>query len=63
MDIHPKQRQIGYLMIYDVIQSLFVLIEKLAFFNKQLWGFIISLILLIQEWLALIRFMFLANAV
>ena len=30
-------------MIYDVIYSLVVLIEKLSFFNKQLWGFIISL--------------------
>ena len=30
-------------MIYDVISSLVVLIEKLAFFNKQLEGFIISL--------------------
>ena len=30
-------------MIY-VIYSLLVLIEKLAFFNKQLQGFIISLI-------------------
>ena len=33
---HPKQQQIGYLMIYDVIYTLLVLIEKLAFFNKQL---------------------------
>ena len=32
----PKQQQIGCLMIYDVIYSLLVLIEKLAFFNKQL---------------------------
>ena len=31
-------------MIHDVIYSLLVLIEKLAFFNKQLQGFIISLI-------------------
>ena len=31
-------------MIYDVIYVLLVLIEKLAFFNKQLQGFIISLI-------------------
>ena len=31
-------------MIYDVIQSLVVLIEKLGFFNKQLYqGFIVSL--------------------
>ena len=30
-------------MIYDVISSLFVLIKKLAFFNKQLQGFIITL--------------------
>ena len=30
-------------MIYDVICSLLVLIEKLAFFKKQLKGFIISL--------------------
>ena len=29
-------------MIYDVIYSLVVLIEKLPFFNKQLLGFIIS---------------------
>ena len=32
-------------MIYDVIFSMLVLIEKFAFFNKQLQGFIISLIL------------------
>ena len=31
-------------MTYDIIGSLLVLIEKLAFFIKQLWGFIISLI-------------------
>ena len=30
-------------MINDVIYSLLVLIEKLAFSNKQLYGFIISL--------------------
>ena len=30
-------------MIYDVIYSLLVLIEKLEFFSKQLQGFIISL--------------------
>ena len=30
-------------MIYDVIQSLVVLIKKLTFFNKQLKGFTISL--------------------
>ena len=40
---HPEQQQIGYLVIYDVISSLFVLIEKLVFFNKQLQGFVISL--------------------
>ena len=28
---HPKQQQIGYLMIYEVIYLLLVLIEKLAF--------------------------------
>ena len=28
---HPKQQKIGYLMIYDVIYSLLVLNEKLAF--------------------------------
>ena len=33
---HSKQRQIGYLMIYDVMQSSVVLTEKLALFNKQL---------------------------
>ena len=33
---HSKQSQIGYLMIYDVIQSWVVLTEKLAFLNKQL---------------------------
>ena len=33
---HPKQQQIDYLMIYDVIYSLLVLVEKLAFFNKHL---------------------------
>ena len=27
-------------MIYDAIYSLLVLTEKLAFFNKQLYGFI-----------------------
>ena len=31
---HSKQQQIGYLMIYDVIYSLLVLTEKLAFFNS-----------------------------
>ena len=30
-------------MIYDVIYSFLVLIEKMALFNKQLYGFIISL--------------------
>ena len=30
-------------MIYDVIYTLFVLIEKLAFSNKQLQCFIMSL--------------------
>ena len=30
-------------MMYDVIYSLLILIEKLAFFKKQLQGFIISL--------------------
>ena len=40
---HPKQQKTGYLMIYDVIYSFLVLIEKLAFFNKQLQEFIISL--------------------
>ena len=33
---HPKQQLIGYLIIYDVICSLLLLIEKLAFFSKQL---------------------------
>ena len=33
-------------MIFDVIYSLLVLTEKLAFFNKQLQGFIISLSLI-----------------
>ena len=32
-------------MIHDVIYSLLVLIEKLAFFNKELHGFIIYLTL------------------
>ena len=31
------------MMLYDVTYPLVVLIEKLAFFNKQLEGFIISL--------------------
>ena len=31
-------------MIYDVIQLLLVLIEKLVFFSKPLQGFIVSLI-------------------
>ena len=31
-----KTTIIGYLTVYDVIRSLLVLIEKLAFFNKQL---------------------------
>ena len=30
-----KITKIGYLMIYDVIYSLLVLIEELAFFNKH----------------------------
>ena len=33
---HPKLEENGYLMIYDAIYSLLVLIEKLTFFNKQL---------------------------
>ena len=33
---HPEQQKIVYLIIYDVINSLLVLIEKLAIFNKQL---------------------------
>ena len=32
---YPKQKQIGYLMTYDVIYLL-LLIEEFAFFNKQL---------------------------
>ena len=32
-------------MIYDVIYSLLILFEKLAFFKKQLSGFIVSLIM------------------
>ena len=39
---HSKQQQTGYLVIYDIIESLVVLIEKLSFFNNELWGFIIS---------------------
>ena len=35
-DVIPKQQQIDYLMIYDVIKSLLVSTEKLAFFKKQL---------------------------
>ena len=35
-------------MIYDVIYSLLILIEKLAFISKQLWGFIISLTLFLS---------------
>ena len=31
-----KTTLIGYLMIYDVIYALVVLIKKLEFFNKQL---------------------------
>ena len=31
----PKQQKIGYLMIHDVICLLAILIEKLAFFNRQ----------------------------
>ena len=34
--MHPKQQQIGYSMIHDVVYSELVWIEKLAFFNKQL---------------------------
>ena len=30
-------------MVYGVIYSLLALIEKLAFYNKQLYGFIISI--------------------
>ena len=47
---HPKQQQISYLMIYDVIYSLLVLIEKLEFFNKQFYGFVISLSSQLQKW-------------
>ena len=36
-------------MIYDVVYSLLVLIEKLTFFNKQFYGFIIFLILTIKK--------------
>ena len=32
---HSKQQEIGYLMIYDVMESLVVLTEKLVFHNKQ----------------------------
>ena len=31
-----KKQQIGYLMTYDVTYSVLALIEKLAFFNKEL---------------------------
>ena len=42
--IMPSKTTVKWLFnIYDVIYSLFVLFEKSAFFNKQLWGFIISL--------------------
>ena len=41
----PKQQCIGYLMTYDAIYPLFVLILKLQFFKKKFQGFIISLIL------------------
>ena len=40
---HPKQENIGYLLIYYVIYSLLILTEKMAFFNKQLYRFITSL--------------------
>ena len=33
-------------MVYDIISSLLVLTEKLAFFNKQLQGCIISSIMI-----------------
>ena len=36
-------------MIHDVIYSLFVLFEKLTFFNKQLYGFIIGLRIIISS--------------
>ena len=36
-------------MIYDYIQSLVFLIEKLALFNKQLQGFIISLKIYVSD--------------
>ena len=49
---HPKQQQIGYLIIYDVIYSLLVFTEKLVFFNKQLYGFIISLTPWHRLWLS-----------
>ena len=39
----PSKTKINWLTIYDIIYSLLVLIEKLAFLNKQLQGFIISL--------------------
>ena len=38
------KKQSAILIIY-VIYSLLILIEKLAFFNKHLYGFIISLML------------------
>ena len=38
-----ETKQIGSLMIYDVIYSLLILIETMAFFKKQFQEFIISL--------------------
>ena len=35
---HPKQQRIGYLMIYDAIYLLLVLIEKLAFSENSCKG-------------------------
>ena len=37
----PFKTKVNWL--FNVIQSLVVLTEKLSFFNKQLYGFIISL--------------------
>ena len=41
--VMPSKTKVNWLTIYDIIYSLLVLIEKLAFLNKQLQEFIISL--------------------
>ena len=48
-------------MIYDIIYSLRILIGKLAFFNKQLKGFIIFLIVNFQLKVHTVRSVYIAG--